>query len=119
MAAATWPPALDDLKQDMGIDATDTRDDARLSQVLDASVAYVQRVRAGEIDFDSTDATLTPVSDDLVLGTLRLAARSHTRRRSPDLLVAAGDLGTSRVPGFDADIERLLKIGRFRGAMFA
>lgn len=60
-----------------------------------------------------------PPPPDLHLGTLRLAGRWHTRRRSPDGLVAMAELGMGRVPSFDPDIERLLKIGRFRGAVFA
>lgn len=56
---------------------------------------------------------------DLILGTLRLAGRWHTRRRSPDGLVSMAELGAARVPSFDPDIERLLKIGRYRGAVFA
>lgn len=119
---ATWPPTLDLLKQDMGIDMSDTRDDQRLTQVLTAAQAFVERARAGEVDFTGTDPTpdgYVPVGDDLVLGTLRLAGRWHVRRRSPDLLIAAGELGTSRVPAFDSDIERLLRIGKFRKGLFA
>lgn len=56
---------------------------------------------------------------DLKLGTLRLAGRLHSRRRSPDGLVFAGDYGSSRIPAIDPDIERLLGIGRFRGPVFA
>lgn len=56
---------------------------------------------------------------DLHLGTLRLAGRWHTRRRSPDGLVAMAELGAARVPSFDPDIERLLKIGRYARAVFA
>jgi hypothetical protein len=50
--------------------------------------------------------------DDLVLGTLRLAGRWYTRRRAPDDLIAAAELGTARLPGLDPDITRLLRIGR-------
>lgn len=38
-----WPPTLTDLKNDLKVD--DDRDDARLSTVLAAAVAYVERVR--------------------------------------------------------------------------
>lgn len=198
----SWPPTLAELKSDLGI--TDTRDDARLATVLNASVAFVERVRpefgypgtpdvgdlvnlvltgaddqgdpanfgtvtlAVELPDGTTDAT--PVVDnppsttgryvfayavaqvghhnarwtttgpvsvvtewftvrtsarrraptpDLHLGTLRLAGRWHTRRRSPDGLVAMAELGAARVPSFDPDIERLLKIGRYARAVFA
>lgn len=51
---AAWPPELPALKTDMGI--TDERDDVALQTMLDAAVAFVQRVRAGQrigrVDFD-------------------------------------------------------------------
>lgn len=122
--AADWPPQLADLKRDMDGD-TETVDadrDAQLTQVLNAAVAFVQRARAGEVNFADTDPVpdgVDPVTDDLVLGTLRLAARYHVRRRSPDLLIDGGELGTSRVPGGDPDIERLLRVGRYAKVRFA
>lgn len=114
---STWPPTLADLKSDMGV--TDDRDDDRLAMVLAAAVAFVQRVRPR---FDYTGdalAGLPAPTDDLWLGTLRLAGRWHVRRRSPDALVQMADLGASRVPPFDADIERLIGIGRYAAAVFA
>lgn len=107
-----WPPELDELKDDMKIEASDTRDDERLQLVLDAAVSFVQRVRprfnyTGDLGSDLPDPTA-----DLRLGTLRLAGRWHTRRRSPDALVEMGEMGTGRVPSIDPDIDRLLRIGR-------
>lgn len=112
----SWPPDLTALKADLrsrGEDpeALDT-DDARLQIVLDAAVAFVQRVRpqfnyTGDVGSVKPDPTA-----DLILGTLRLASRWHTRRRSPDGLVEMADMGSGRVPSFDPDIERLLRIGR-------
>lgn len=110
---ATWPPTLDELKDDLSIDLTDTRDDTKLQRELDAAVAFVERVRTG-INYTADPESADPdPTDDLFLGTLRLAGRWKTRRRSPDGLINQGELGTSRVPGVDADIERLLRIGRF------
>lgn len=117
-----WPPTLDDLKTDMGIDLPDTRDDAELSKCLNAAVSFVERVRADGYNFSGDLASTLPdpaTAEDLQLGTLRLAGRWHTRRRSPDGLVQMAELGASRVPGFDPDIERLLCIGRFAKAVFA
>lgn len=105
-----WPPELDDLKSDMKI--TDDRDDDRLQVVLDAAVGFVERIHAGSVLMVDPPA-------DLVLGTLRLAGRWHIRRRSPDALIAAGDLGSARIPSVDADIDRLLRIGRHRGPVIA
>jgi len=114
-----WPPALDDLKVDLKIDVDDTRDDVRLQQVLAAAIAFVKRVRP-DVNFESDPLCEGPVPDDsLILGTIRLAGRWHVRRRSPDGLIDAGDMGTSRIPGVDADIARMLGIDRFRGPVFA
>jgi hypothetical protein len=116
----TWPPSLAELKLDMKIADSDTRDDDRLQQVLDASVAFVERVHDGAFNFAGELVTELPeVPADLQLGTLRLAGRWHVRRRSPDALIQAGELGTSRVPTFDPDIERLLRIGRHRKSVIA
>lgn len=113
-----WPPALPELKTDLKVD--DDRDDERLEQVLDAAVSFVERVHAGGFNFDADPVSDLPDPDaDLALGTLRLAGRWHVRRRSPDALIAAGELGTSRVPSFDPDIDRLLRLGRFRGPVIA
>lgn len=114
-----WPPQLDDLKAELRIDRSDTRDDERLQVVLDAAVAHVEEHRAGDFAFFGTEtnsagAALPAPDHDFHLGTVRLAVRWHTLRRSPDGLVDAGDLGTVRVPPVPADIERMLGLGRFR-----
>jgi hypothetical protein len=112
-----WPPTLDDLKVDLKID--DDRDDVRLQQTLDAAIAFVKRVRP-DLKFDVDPLCDDPMPDaDFVLGTIRLAGRWHVRRRSPDGLIDAGDMGTSRIPGVDVDIARMLGIDRFRGPCFA
>lgn len=115
-----WPPDLPALKADMRIDLDDTRDDERLQQMLDAAVAYVERVKAARFNFAADPLSDLPEpTADIVTGTLRLAGRWHTRRRSPDGLVDMGELGSGRVPSVDPDIERLLGIGRFAPAVFA
>jgi hypothetical protein len=112
-----WPPELNSLKSDLGIDESDTRDDARLTTMLNAAVAYVERVRP---EFDYADLPVGEIpTDDLILGTIRLAGRWHTRRRSPDGLVNMAELGASRVPSFDPDIEKLLGVGRYRAPVIA
>jgi hypothetical protein len=112
-----WPPTLDELKLDMGVD--DDRDDDRLGQVLDAAVAFVVRVRPRFNYEADPDSALPAPPADIQLGTVRLAGRWHSRRRSPDALVDMAEMGASRVPSFDPDIERLLGIGRYRGPVFA
>lgn len=116
----TWPPTLDDLKIDKGTALDDTRNDAQLQQVLDAAITLVEDVHAERYDFmGESDSTLPAPPTTMVLGTCRLAARWHTRRRSPDALVAMGELGQGRVPSFDVDIDRMLRFGRFAPAVFA
>lgn len=114
----SWPPTLDELKSDMGIDLLDLRDDEQLQQVLDAAVQYVQRQRRRSFNFGDPLSDLPDVTADVRLGTLRLARRWHTRRRSPDALIDMGELGVSRVPSFDPDIEALLGIGRHGRPVF-
>lgn len=113
-----WPPNLQAFKTNLisrGEDVSDLDDDdARLQQVLDAAVAEVERIHAGRFNFagDPDDPRPEP-GPQISLGTLMLAGRWHTRRRSPDGLVEMGqEMGSSRVPSFDPDIDRLLRIGR-------
>lgn len=109
-----WPPTLDELKLDRSIPLDDSRDDDRLRQVLAAAVEFTEQIHKGRFNFaDESGATLPDVPDDIRLGVLRLAGRWHTRRRSPDALVQMAEMGSSRVPSFDPDIDRLLRIGRF------
>jgi hypothetical protein len=96
----------------MGIDADDDRDDEKLTQVLAAAISFVERVRPCFNYKGDLGSDLPAPTDDLVLGTIRLAGRWHIRRRSPDALVDMGELGSGRIPSFDPDIERLLRIGR-------
>lgn len=115
---STWPPTLSDLKVDLKIDVGDVRNDGRLALDLSAAVTFVERVKSGQFLFDATDpdqviAGLPLPDDDLFLGTLRLAGRWGSRRRSPDALIQMAELGSSRVPSFDTDIDRMLRLGRF------
>jgi hypothetical protein len=121
---ATWPPTLDELKVDMGLDpaAPDTNNrDQSLAQNLDAAVAFVERVRpVFKYDPGNPDQISLPEpTADHVLGTLRLAGRWKTRQRSPDGLIAMAELGAARVTSYDVDIDRLLRIGRFAPMVFA
>ncbi|WP_435589803.1 hypothetical protein [Micromonospora aurantiaca (nom. illeg.)] len=120
-----WPPSLEQLTTDMrartvaGQPPPELGDTAQLQQVLDAAVAYVQRVKDGEVNFAGDPLSPLPEPGaDLVLGTLRLAGRWHTRRRSPDALIDMGQLGAARVPSIDADIQQLLGIGRYGPVVF-
>jgi hypothetical protein len=114
-----WPPGLADLKRDLKIETDDTRDDERLTDVLAAAVTKVIELRGATVNFTGQPSTLPSPGADLALGAVRLAARWHARRRSPDGLIDAGEMGTARVSSYDSDIERLLKIGRYAGPVFA
>jgi hypothetical protein len=91
----------------------DPADEQRLQRVLDAAVEFVERIHKGRFNFDADPESELPVpGESLKLGTLMLARRWDTRRRSPQGLVAMAELGAARVPSFDGDIDRLLRIGR-------
>ena len=117
----SWPPTLADLKADRGIAADDTRDDVKLGQVVDAAVAFIERVHAETYDFEGADDPLLDSPDEVTLGlgTVRLAYRWHDRRRSPDALVSMSELGAGRVPSFDPDIDRMCRLGRYAPAVIA
>lgn len=118
-----WPPTLAMLKVDAKIH--DTRDDAKLSMELESAVDYVEGVRR-DVDFtgllteeELETAGMVRVGWALHLGTLRLAQRWHARGRSPDGMIASPDSGSVRVSTGDADIDRLLKVGRFARPVIA
>lgn len=117
----TWPPQLDALKLDLKIKLDDTRDDDRLQFNLAGAVAYVERVQQRRVDFSGvgTDPTLIPVNDDLVHGTIRLAGRLLARGRSPDGMVTSAEFGSVRVGTGDADIDRMLRVGRYARPVIA
>ena len=111
----SWPPQLVDLKEDLGDEYAEVFvDDARLQQNLDAAVYFTERIHKGRFNFDgdSLSDLPDPQADTVWLGTIRLAGRWFTRRRSPDGLVAMAEMGAGRVPSFDPDIDRMLRIGR-------
>jgi hypothetical protein len=111
-----WPPQLRELKGDLGV--ADDRDDVALATVLGAAVEFVEQARGGDFNFTADPASTLPTPTALLfLGTVRLAGRWFNRRRSPDGLIDMGELGATRVPSVDPDIERMLVIGRFRAPM--
>jgi hypothetical protein len=112
----SWPPQLQDLKDYLGL--SDNRDDATLATSLDAAVEWVEGARAGDFNFAGDPDSLLPnPGQTLSQGTVRLASRWQNLRRSPDGLIDMGELGSARIPGSDIDIERMLRIGRFRAPM--
>jgi hypothetical protein len=113
----TWPPTVADVKEDAGI-PVDT-DDERLQMTLDAAVAWVQDKRK-RFNYTSDPLSCYPApTDDLWLGTVRLAGRWHTRRRSSAGQVYGGDGTSDTVPYVDPDIAQLLGIGKWVKGAFA
>ncbi|SRR6266496_265787 len=110
-----WPPVLTDLTNDMSVD--DDLDESILQLRLDSAVSFVEDVRK-DIDWSGGDQTRLP-TDRLWLGTLALARRWYQRRMSPDGLISMGEMGSARVTTYDPDIDRQLRIGRFRQAASA
>ena len=106
-----WPPTLADLRDDLDLEQVDTRDDDALSERLAAAVAFVEDVHgAGSPFLESARARL---------GTLMLARRWYARRNTPDGLLNMAELGAARIPSVDPDVDRLLKLGRYRGPVVA
>lgn len=122
LVTPTWPPTLDQLKADMRVN--DTRDDVILSGELAGCIAYVERVKGSAVDlygFDGPEAVprRVPFDTGYWLGTMRLAARQHARRRSPDGMVASLDQGSIRIGTGDSDIDRMLRVGKFASPVIA
>jgi hypothetical protein len=114
----TWPPTLADYKADQKV--TDDDYDVMHQQNLDAAIAVVERLHEGTFNFDADPLSDLPEpGTDIYLGTIRLAGHWYKRRDTPQGLMQMNDLGVLRVASFDPDIERLLRIGRFRKGMFA
>jgi hypothetical protein len=112
-----WPPSLVDLRVDMGDrDDQDDSKDPSMSMVLDAAVQHVRDIKGWKYDIAAVEESgvvkVAPTAA-LILGTIRLAARWHSRRSTQDNLMTLGDAGGLVVPGYDSDIERLLQVGRF------
>ncbi len=84
----------------------------RLERVFDAAVEFVEIIHRSRYNFTGQPSALPLPPKTFQLGVLMLAKRWHTRRRSPEMLVAAADMGAARVPWTDEDINRLLKLGK-------
>lgn len=115
--AQVWPPTVEDIKNDKTI--TDTIDDDALEVQLGAAIDFVMRTGPDYNYANDVTSLLPVVPRERILGTMRLAARWYARRSSPEAMISLGELGAGRVPSFDPDIDRMLRIGRFAPARFA
>lgn len=76
--------------------------------------ALVERARADLAWVDSgTGEPVELVGGDLLAGAALLTARLHARTGSPLGVASYGEFGPAGVPRFDADIDRLLGLGRY------
>lgn len=101
-------PTLDDVKAWLGLETSDVYDDVVLSESLNASLAWLDRLICYPCDVFG-DPVFTPdLTDAVYLKTQRLAAR----RNSPEGVVGisgmAGDFVSARVPSDDSDVLRLI-----------
>lgn len=108
---------LDEFVNELDEEALDAEDLSpaerqRLDRVFDAAVEFVESIHCGRFNFTGQPSSLPLPGYRFKLGTVMLARRWHTRRRSPEMLVAAADMGAARVPWSDEDINRLLKLGK-------
>ncbi|HEY3691258.1 MAG TPA: hypothetical protein VGL46_13280 [Pseudonocardiaceae bacterium] len=117
MPLGVWPPTLDDIKADA--DVPNDTDDATIANRLASAVVHVRKVRP-DLNYDSDPLSCLDEPDaDVWQGTVMLTVRLLDRQRSPDGMIAAGDLGVSKVAWSDPDISRLLSIGPFvEGAFY-
>lgn len=114
---ALWV-TLDEFVNDLELSDVDTADDLeeadrqRYARRLDGATDFVERIHRGRYNFTNDPQSDLPAPDEtLKLGTLMLARRWNTRRRSPEGLVTFGE-GASRVSFDDPDLNRQLRIGR-------
>jgi len=100
-------PTLLEVKEWLGLDASDNVDDVVLQRSLDAAV-----VTQGRVCFYPLNETGEPyVEADLYEALLLRTQRYTARRSSPEGVVGisgtAGDFVAARLPSVDADIVRL------------
>jgi hypothetical protein len=107
----TFDELLNEIDQEDQGDLSEA-DEQRLQRVFGAAVEFVERIHRGRYNFSGGPSDLPLPGETLKLGTVMLARRWDTRRRSPQGLVAMAELGAARVPSFDSDIDRLLRLGR-------
>lgn len=100
-------PTLEDLKTWLGLEASDTADDAVLQQSLDAALKQQRRVVVYPCDAFGDPA----FDDDLVEAVFLRAQRLAARRNSPEGVVGltggGGDFVSARVPAYDSDVASL------------
>lgn len=96
------------VKGRLSIAVDDTREDARIAEVVDPVDILV---RGLPIAAKARGLAAWPA--DIALGAAMLGARLHRRRNSPDGVAAFGDQGPVYVQRNDPDIAQLLQLGDY------
>lgn len=104
------PAGLPAVKLQLSIATEDTRDDARLQAIIDATNAMLRRYPSASIALQTSPASWPA---DFALGAAMLCARLFKRRNSPAGVEAMGQLGAAYVMRNDPDIAQLLRIGSY------
>jgi hypothetical protein len=112
----SWLP-VDDVRTQVGA-TEDTPQAAQAERARLAAAAYVERVRPDllsvVITAEQPDGVVTfDASPDVIEGAVLYAARLYARKGSPSGLASFGEFGPAALPRLDADIERLLGVGRY------
>jgi hypothetical protein len=100
-------PTLDELKEWLSLESTDTTDDVVLQESLDAAIVAQDKVVDYEDDGSGGKAYTSDLREALFLRAQRLAARRNSPEGVVGLAGAGGDFVAARLPGGDGDIERL------------
>lgn len=96
------------VKELLGLELTDTRDDAKIQMNILAANAFVARQRIVK----ALPADLEAWPYEIVLGTSLLAARWTKRSNSPaGVIDLGGDAGVAYVQRKDPDIGMMLELG--------
>lgn len=97
------------VKAHLSIGESDTRDDAKLDQIVAAVNNLVRTMRVSQA---AVDAATWP--ERIVYGATMLAARLFRRKNSPAGVESFGQLGAAYVMRNDPDIAQLLQLGSYQ-----
>lgn len=107
MTAIAGTPGLSQVKAWLGLDASDTEDDAVLQVSLDAALAAQAVVCFYPADKFGDCHFTADLREAVYLRTQRLAARRNSPEGVVGLTGTGGDFVGARVPGTDADVVAL------------
>lgn len=103
------PTTVAAVKLQLGIAADDTRDDARLAEIVGAVNNVVGSMAVAQLV--TVDGTWPPRAE---LGAAMLGARLFRRKNSPAGVESFGSLGAAYVMRTDPDIAMMLGLGTYQ-----